>query len=597
MNEEQLILGPIERMEAQVPSVRPEDVEEEAQGEQGVPKEVMPTLAFERSTERLSPFDTAPLDPLQRLERDTMPPSNGLVEEATDIFNLANAGSGMPLITPDAVLQALTSERPIEAVQSVITGIEAEDAEVRKAALMDIIGDPIQNVEARLAQAKKLSEDTGFDANLVQRQALHNINMVQGHQNDTPDGEAAFEAASDYIEGMSKDVEPILDTDVAPDEYRRAYTSLLNFYVQDTEDEIGWNWRSARGLATSALVPFRYQAPVVEIYRDLKVGDKFGPATNAKGVFLMGEGLANIRTYIDELPDDRAKLEALQTIMRVLKPNAGVLASGNDWVSTHILQQVFQKDLGLSKEGEGSPEMVKAGMTAAPLAPALGLTVAAAGAAPVAVSNLLTRGVDNAGSVLDAIGVGALARATIKFGTKFLPNTVRRLNHVAPDVAAKQMVDALTDPRLRERVQDMEPEEIVETFMPSASAAMQEGGVNGLAELLARNLDIRERAMAISGKSNMTAAERAMAMREMETEFGEIAARDSSTLHLDKTVYADKAQAEMEISAVFGRDKHNGWASLGNARKARKDQIEELFGKDADVRIVAKHPQDRKSVV
>ena len=541
----------------------------------------------------IDPLDDGAIDPLRRGERDMILPSAAQTAQATELYNLANASTGLPPLTPDAVERALMADSGQNAVSALVSGIQQEDESVHREAVLDLLGDPTDAVEARLEQVRRLTDEKSrWDVNIIQRQALHNLNDASFLQDDSEEAEFAHEAGAEYIESLSKDHDPVADTAVSREEYQQAFQILLNGYAQEADAASSYKAEWDGDLAAASLIPFRFQAPVIEIYNKLGVGDSFPAA--ASGTVLMGEGLAQIRAHIKTL-DERGKIEALQMMMAVLKPNPGLLGDGNDWVTLHVLSQVFHTEL--------NPELGR-GLGATASTTAMG---ALASGAPTAAGNIqglmagaqsieagagvaLNRMLDNAGSLLDSVGVGALARGTIKLGAKFLPAAVRRAQKVDPETVNRAIVDALGDPELRARVGNMTPEEIAATFLPSASKVLQEGGVNGLHDLLARNLEIREVALRVGGTTNLSKAERSSAWKEMKDQLGEVAAQPDSTLHLDKSVIADRGN-DMEISALFGRTKDRGWSQLGNARKAAQEQIKTVFGVDAEVSIVARNPK------
>lgn len=589
IEEQQLQLGELERLDDAM--VEAQAQRAPAAEEQGETEYEPPVLPVESSDSLISPLSEGVN--LFPVGADTyVPPSVPQLEAAADVYTLAGAGMNRPPITAADVDAALHSGAPQSAVQALVAGIREEDLEVEQMATLELLGDPTTAIQERLEAVKRLKEDNTFDANLVERAALHNLAVASYMADDTEESEYAYEAAADYAESIPKDVQLVAHPQFSDEEYRQAFDALLDVYATEANESLGWNVGTAADFTTAALVPFRFQAPVVAIYNAIMPPD-LPLATDARGTILMGEGLAAMRAYLKDAPPQK-KLEALQTMMRILKPNSGIFAEGNDMVTLHVLQQVFTQ-LDQRQPGVPSIGALAAGTTAAisggPLAAPVALGALARTTDPVNFDQKANRLVDNVGSLLDLAFVGALAKATLKAGMKVLPKSLARAQRVDPALVNKVMTDAIADPELRARLGGMSTEDIMQTFFPSASNAAREGGVNGLQELLARNLDIREAALRVSSTSNLTAAERAQAAKEFTAELGEIAARPSSTLHLDKTVLADRNGTDLEITAVFGRDKDKGWSQLGNARKAAKDEAKELFGSDVETVVVARHPK------
>lgn len=582
MAEEQLILSPIEHLdgdgnvikegqsaEAVLEQAEKElyarSLEDTSESEDEALPFVPPELDVQDSGDYLNPVDDAVLNPLQLGEEDKLEPSIGQAEHAADIYNMAGLGSGLPPITAEAVFQSLTSDTSVQALQQLVTGIRQEDREVRKQIGLEALSNPLMGVEARLEVVRQMEGMQKFDANLITRQGLHNANWATSMYEDTEEGEEDAAAAAEYIEALPENIEPVVETELTEEEIRQGYEALLNYAFVQAEENAGWKNFAA------TLVPFRFQAPVMKMYDEL--GLNRDVVMSGAGNLLLGEALRQIREHVDGLPLEQ-KVEALGTVLRVLKPSGGVFKDGNDWVTAHTLGEVFHSDLfGESIESRSTP--MYPGTSVGRVDP---MTV-----------------MDNAGSLLDLVGVGSIAKGTIKFGSRFLPKSMKRLNNVSPEMVSRNLVDALSDPALRSRLADMTGADIVENFLPASSQAIREGGVNGIQEMITRQMDIRESLLRVAGRTNYTAAERADALKEITATFGEFAQKPSSTLHMDKTVLA-AAENGVDIQAVFGRTKDKGYATLGSAQKAKKDQMELLFGVDAKVDVLMKDVKTGKLI-
>lgn len=589
--EKQLELGPVERLDdAMVQAPVPQD-EPAAEGEA---EWAPPMMDLEESDELIAPLAGGPIQLFPAKADEFVPPSVEQLEGAADVYTLAGAGMARGPIRADEVYDALTSANPQQNVNALVSGLQQEDREVQQMAAMELLGDPTQAIASRLEAVKAMQEDDGFDANIVQRAAMHNLATAAWLQDNSEDAQDAYEVAADRAEGLPRDATSVVDVEdgYTPAQYEQAFRGLLDMYVKETNENFNMSFGSAADVASAALVPLRFQAPVVMIYNNIMPADKPLPV-DAKNVVLLGEAIASIRDHLNSASPDE-KLAALQSMMRTLKPNSGLMAEGNDMVTLHVLNQVFADVLHAS-DASTTQKMLAGALNASDAAKGLPGSGAIGAMGALAETKGFNRLVDNVGSILDLALVGALAKSTLKLGVKLLPKSLRRAADVNPDVANKMAADLISDPQLRAKMGGMSVEEVMHAVFPSAAPAAQHGGINGLGELVSRSLDVREAALRTARTPNLSATERADAVKELTEQLGEVAARPSSTLHLDKTVFQDVG-GDVEITALFGRDKAKGWSSLGNARKAMMDEAKEVFGEDVPLTVVAKHPKTGKLV-
>ncbi len=346
--------------------------------------------------------------------------------------------------------------------------------------------------------------------------------------------------------------------------------------------------------AASAL-PFRYEAPVWRIY------DALGLKALTPGSTLLGEALREIREHVEHLPP-KEKQKALDTTLRILKPNSGVFADGNDFVTAHTLEQIFYKDLFKDDYNTTGADMVPGlekklayekshGFSSYDIAQTQ-RQLDAAKSGNITPQPSFNQIVDNFGTLMDMVGAGGLLKSTIKFGSKWMPKSLTKLRKVAPDMATRTAVDALDDEAIRLKFPGMSKQDIIASSLPSASKALQEGGFEGFGELIARQLDIKDRMLRISERSNMSAAERATAFDEIQQQFGDIAAKPKSHLHLNESVFT-RGDASATIEAIFGRTKSKPYTTYEGALKASAAEIEQTFGKDAAVQVVWRDPKTK----
>lgn len=540
--------------------------------------------------EEIAPVPEAPIDNVElglddplgdvgeviTQDEPDVPMSNAQAEGVANIYNMAGVGTITAPITPTSVIQELTNpDITSEDIQFLMKEISGEDAAVKKQMMIDAIANPRLSVEQRLEMINNIDSFRPYDVNSVVRQALHNANYLTNNS-DTDEGVEDNEAAAEYIEGISSDVEVETVEPMGREEMRSEYEKMLNDAFSQAEENTGWTDFPA------TLVPFRYQAPVMKIYRELGLDESL---VNKGQNLLLGEALRRIRKHVESL-DEKGKEKALNTVLRTLKPNAGLFKDGNDLVTTHVLSEIFYKDLYGKDIEEDFGILDK--IASVPISGYAQMHIASGRGYKVRFNEAA----DNIGSVFDLVGVGSLAKATITFGAKFLPRTLMRLRKVSPEMANKTMADALENPAIAEQF-DMSKADIVENFLPSAGPAIREGGVNGMGELISRQLDIRDRLLRVSETSNLTAAERADAFSEITQIYGDIAAKPSANLHLNESLIEQTANGA-RITAAFGRTKDKPFTSLKQALGAKKDNIEEVFGKDVPVEIVWRNPATNK---
>ena len=608
MEEQQLQMGEIEEMENGVPkvvaqsSVPVEDIIPQGETSEEAPAFVPGELPIEELAD-----DTN--DPLSMMEGDPLAPINvgpevpasmGQAEEVADLYNMAGMGTLSTAVTPSAIMQSLEKDVTSEDIRYLLQEIDKEDEATRKEIIMATISNPKLGIDQRLQLVQQLDGFRPHDINRIMRQALSNLN--QQNAGESLEEQEDFEAAEEYIQSIPNNIDAIPPSDEDPEDIRRAYEATLNLAFSQADEDAGF----VDFMAT--MIPFRYQGPVMKIYHDL--GLDSANVTAAGGHLLMGEALKLMREHVESLPVEE-KAEALALVLKTLTPNGGLFKDGNDWVTTHVLNEVFYKDLygedyfkQATKEERDSYFQAKArkeqaanrgDLKEAARQDALmsQIKAKASGAMPGTDQQSFTQFMDNTGSLFDLMGLGALARGTIKLGSKWLPTSVARKKRVNPEQAAKDLTDALTNPAVREKFGGLMGEEIVERFLPSMAPAVRDGGVNGLGELITRQLDIRERLLRVSNKPNMAAIERADAFAEIRKEFDEFAVRPRTTLHINESLI-EAGEQGVDISAVFGRTTHKPYSSLRQAQEARQPAIEELFGKDAPVEIVWRNPKTGK---
>lgn len=513
-------------------------------------------------------------DPLAIDESQELPLTNDTAQQVADIYNMAGIGTlTRPVVVADVLNQY--SNYGNADLKALLGNIGAEDEELLRDNVRKAISNPDVSVEDRVALAKEISGYSDIDFNAIQRQAAHNANIME-NSGDTPEAEADYQAATEVAESIPTSVTAETPLPASIDAVRAMYENALNQVYSQADENSGTTD------FLGSMVPFRYQVPVARIYNALGLNEKKEGTLGVGGNILTGEMLKQIRQHVESLPP-KQKTEAVNTVLNILTKNAGMFGDGNDYVTMHVLQQVFHKDL----MGGDYDDSSMFGTIVGNLLPTRG----AQKKAQEELGGISgTQIIDNFTSILDMVGLGSLAKTTISFGSKWMPKSLTNLRKVAPDMATRTAADALDNEAIRLKFPNMQPEDVVNTFLPASGKAMQEGGFNGMGELVSRQLDIRDRLLRISERTNMNAAERADAFAEIKQIYGDIGTKPFSTMHINESVFTEGVNSA-HIEAIFGRTKSKPFSSLKEAYEASLAEIERTFGKDADVSVVWRNPK------
>ena len=524
------------------------------------------------------PLDEGNTDVLATPEDQTVYMENGMAQQVADIYNLAGVGTLYQPISADSVVRTLQSSGDVVGsdINYLLDSIKEEDYGVQKDMIVQAIANPRVGVEQRVQLAEQINGLSNIpDVNSILRHGMHNANLLM-NSGDTEEEVEDFEAGAQAAESLPKNVAVETPMPASQEEARQLYEQALNeYYTQADENTGGLDY-------LASLIPFRFQLPVMKIYDALGLDQ--GAVLDTSGKLLLGNALRQIREHVDGL-DYEKKKQALDTVISILKPNSGMFRDGNDLVTMHTLEEIFYKDL--YKQDYNDTSLF--GTAVGNLLPFKQKEVSEATRSTLSGNQVL----DNFGSIMDIVGLGALAKGTIKLGTKWLPKSLTRLRKVSPDMASRTAADALDDELVLSKFPGMTKEDVVASFLPSAERGLQEGGVEGMGELVTRQLDIRDRLLRISERSNLNAAERADAFSEIQKTYGDIASKPTSTLHINESVFT-AGDSAAKIEAIFGRTKSKPFSSLNQARKASIAEIQQTFGKDANVEVVWRNPTTNK---
>lgn len=578
----------------------PLEVEEE---EEFVPTE-LPVEELE--DQYASPWSEGMGDVFTRSEEQVdLPPTREQAEEAAEWYNLAAGDSMIQNVTPESVLRSIEQDVTTEDVKFLLDRVGKENADQRQRMIVAAIANPKIAVEQKMQLIRELDHFREYDLNGIQRMALHNQNQAN-LQSGTPEGEDDYRAAVEFIESIPVDIEAFPPSESTPEESRTAFQELLNAAYEDADSKM-WGFEGAADFI-GTLIPFRFQAPVMRIYNNLGLDETL---VDKGGHLLLGEALRLIREKIDTM-DEAEKSDTLAMVLSVLKPNSGIFKDGNNLVTTHTLSQIFYQDLfgepyftEASKADQDAYFKAKADMerwfNRGDITKALEAKermnkarVAAKGRLPGEDRVGFTQFVDNVGSVFDLVALGGVARATLQWGNKALSSGLRRTKRVNPDKAASDVTDAILDSAVAERM-GMTQVEAVEKVLPALAPAMQEGGVNGLGEIIRRSLDAQDMMLRQQARSNFSMAQRADALKEVREQFDDLASAPRSVVRVDESVVEDVGDG-IQITGIFGRTTHKPYSTLEQARSAKPTAVEKVFGKDTPVDIVMRDPSTGKLV-
>lgn len=543
--------------------------------ERKVPPAPVPDVEHDLPVEGLNPLGT-PTDVLED-QNPRVPLDEGNAQQVADTYNLASLGSVEHVSVSDVLSHFNNVDAGAGVINNMLDKIKGEDGDVQKQLITQTISNPNLPVDKRIALSKHFGISS-IDLNAITRQAMHNANLIE-NSGDTPEAMDDREKGAIAAEQMPRNVHVDTPMPAKLEDIRATYQQTLNEAFKQANDDS--DWRDTLG----SMIPFRYQYPVKKIYNALGLEHEAAGTTNEVA---MGNMLQSIRDHVESL-DTKGKMAALDTVMRILKPNSGMFSDGNDVVTAHTLEEIFYKDLH-GGQPHDDPKGIFPSAVGNLLPSAKGQQAVGQYMATHHLSG--TQVLDNFTSLLDLAGLGSLAKSTLKLGTKWLPKSLMRMREVAPEMATKTAVDALDDESIRLRFPGMSKEDVIAASLPASNKALQEGGVNGLGEVIARQLDIRDRLLRISGRTNMSAAERSAAFNEIQQEFGDIAAKPTSTLHLNESVLTPTNEG-VDIEAMFGRTKAKPFSSYAQAAWAKRSEIEQVFGKEADVQIVRRNPETK----
>jgi hypothetical protein len=528
----------------------------------------------------LAPLADGAVNPLELSGPDPhLAASPEQFEGAADIFR---KGLRDEAVTPELVRDLLTQNVGIGAVEEMLTRLKGVDDTTKRAAVEQMINNPNLTMDAKITA---IQEVTGrpMPSNIVERLALTNTVQEDAALEDLDDSPEFAQAAEAYVAAIHGDAAGYDGRNGSPKEQRQTVIDeIKNLYTQADKDtgllDFVEQFTPIGSLPTLNKAVARMVEAVEMKYPGFSGDRSF--SDKAEPWVMLGESLRGLRErYEKGTPEARAYIA--RVVVDNLKSNTGLFQDTNDMVTTHVLDSIFHKEL----TGEAYPDKAELYVSKE-------------------TGNALTRqykirGVeryfDDAFNVLDAIGAGAVAKTSLAAGARWLPGSTKRALRATPKSATELLAAAAQDGRIAKKM-GLTQNDVIQSFLMSPgesfSKAIADDGANGFAVLSARQADATETALQMAKPVNLTALERSKAFDELGEEFGYLLAKPKVKGHVNlSSIKALPDGNGVELSAVFGRTTTRGWATVANAKKAKLDAVENVFGKDAPVELVHQNPQ------
>ena len=534
--------------------------------------------------EFVDPMDLYPAEDAPRSmdsERAPIAPATNDQLAAAAEFLAKATGEG---VSTETVQSILNSRMSFSAVDEFLVEVEGAEEEQRKSAILAAIATPGIGVEAKLRLIRSISEARDIDINAPQRQVLHHAILEDAKEEAEPD--AAYQ---EHVTNEVRDISPNIEPPTGEDGKPLSVMDELKDMFATAEKDMGI--KDIAELFVPGASLWMFNGVVARVRKKLGVTKK--DTVNMTSWLQLGTALTELRQMAEQASPEQ-KDRMAQVLMEELKQNGGVIQDTNDIVALHLMSNIFHEDLygktyapsdkereALKAKWEALKDVQYPTKDQRKEMRALKARFNAGKTEPI---------LDNAFNILDIAGVVGMARGTIKFGAKTGSRMFDRLSNTAPRSAARNAVDALTDSKEAAKL-GMSPSELAEQFFPSAVG--KDGnrdimrGVNGVAEMTARQQDAAAVKLRQSRASNLRPEEQARAVQEIRNEVGGLFSKPLPKLHLHQSDIAITDDGTgVAIDAIFGKTPHRGYGTLGEAKAAKKDAVEAIFGYDAPVEIV-----------
>lgn len=542
-----------------------------------------------------NPLDTFSTQPIatfdKRPEIQVAPMLAPQLELTADMVN--SLGATSRYANMEDMRRAFNDEVHGGPLDEALKTLQSMEGSRRKAAIMGILNRTDLLPEERLTLIAEIEKDGDQpDQNIIERNVLAREASAEhtGYDDET---EASFVEAMRYVAEVprildaSKGIQP--EAEVDKEEMRQAYEQFLAMQITEAQDRQG----VVNFLPN--FLPFYAAVPISKMVQRMNAltGEDMSVTQAA---LLNGTAIRQMRERIEGMTIEQ-KTQFLGEVLRVLKPNGGVMYQDNAWLKAYTLQSLFYKDATGEEFIKFADEKTQKAYIKATTDADSAKRHRLAAKTPEEREMWLRRQVeaetranqidrDSDGrlwkdaalptwtgwlddmAILDFMMIGPLARGTVKLGKKGGMAAFRKLTNVAPDATTRLAVNALTDPKVRARLGQLLGPDIAETFLPAAIRGADEAGINGMGELIERTNRLqaeifRARVEGTSITANMQNAFR----QELEATLG---TTKRAALHLDKSVF-EIGEDGISYIVRYGRTSSKPFAQLGTARKALAD--------------------------
>lgn len=542
---------------------------------------------------------------------------------AADVINMAGAGTVPRIYSGEDFVNAYMPSFGRDEVGELLASIEAEDADVQKATIYTALQRTDIDAQGKLALTEALLERQ-WDMNVIQRQALHNANLYE-NDGDTEEDQENLEVGAAQAEAIprgepdTRDVKHDLGIPTDNPALAKEMLEALVNELYERADEgatllnegpgklaqitglpiprsaLDINWRGA-GQFAATMLPFNDTAWIAEIQTELgldsdlilDVGGKIAPGTAWRMTAEYIQGLGPVE-----------RLEALNKVVKVLKNNSHLFKDGNDYVTMYTLARLFPEELGGSYSSPSEmPAHVQAkidalkqeywntkGFGSGPKRREITRQIKELTDEYGAPTITFTEFFENAGNILDIVGLGSLVRKPATALTRRGIDALRKLNKSAPRAASEAMANAVLDPAVRAKYGELYGEDIVEALFPRASSGAVTEAVDGMSAVLKRHQDVLEELRAITNDTNLVRAERQRAVQELSDMWRETLSAPKSYTNFAHSV-VEPTDTGVRVAAAFGRKDGSPFGTLKSAQAASREAMERIFGKDVKSRIL-----------
>jgi hypothetical protein len=517
------------------------------------------------------------LDPLQVDTVEGLRPARSGLIGAAGLYGVAMMET---TITPEHVEEMLLRPQERSAtVASLMQQIKAEEPEITELASKQLLMDPSMSAADKLEAIREMHKGDTTDYNGVQRRVAEVLAIGEFGASDQDDDADWHSVAAQNAESIPTSI----GTDPGESEEEQqnnVWAAMAAVYTKADENSGLLDY--VEQMTPMGSLPI-LNATVERIWRGVGVDAKWSAPTSYAAVGASFRELRNVYRKADAKEKERMA----QIVMHELKGNTGLFQDSNDLVTMQVLDNIFSEALtGQDKyalEIEKSPAQKKA------LEDRLTEIAAERSAlkygpgydqAKVRLKDEENRieaqlfgrtsseVADNVFNALDLVGIGATAKGTLAFGTKYLPRLWKSMFSAAPDLAARRVADAVENGETAAQM-GMTKADALNVAVPNAGKT--ERGVNALLELADRQKEAVQALTRQAKPVNLTADERAAALVELSDEIGALTQKQLARPHINfSSVVARRRKRRGHHCGVWqdyqSRVRHVAWRSSSQTR-------------------------------